>query len=105
VPAAQRGATTTTAAQPSSQLAPATTAAHTSDANASPSRPLFPTFAIVAALAAPLRPSALQEQLPDAKILYSSATGASEPRNLAYMSRLGLFGFKDPSEMIELLSK
>ena len=49
--------------------------------------------------------SALQEQLPDAKILYSSATGASEPRNLAYMSRLGLFGFKDPSEMIELLSK
>jgi hypothetical protein len=54
---------------------------------------------------APRACPALQEQLPDAKILYSSATGASEPRNLAYMSRLGLFGFKDPSEMIELLSK
>lgn len=53
----------------------------------------------------PPGPPALQEQLPDAKIVYSSATGASEPRNLAYMSRLGLFGFKDPSEMIELLSK
>ena len=56
VPAAQRGATATTAAQPSSQLAPATTAAYTSDANASPSRPFLPTCAIVAALAAPPRP-------------------------------------------------
>ncbi|EFN55772.1 hypothetical protein CHLNCDRAFT_51983 [Chlorella variabilis] len=45
------------------------------------------------------------EQLPDAKVLYSSATGASEPKNLAYMTRLGLFGFKDAQDMIELLSK
>ena len=27
-------------------------------------------------------PRALQEQVPDAKVLYSSATGASEPKNL-----------------------
>ncbi|KAL4451948.1 hypothetical protein ABPG75_007610 [Micractinium tetrahymenae] len=47
----------------------------------------------------------LQEQLPDAKVLYSSATGASEPKQLAYMTRLGLFGFKDASDMIDLLSK
>jgi hypothetical protein len=47
----------------------------------------------------------VQELLPDAKVLYSSATGASEPRNLAYMTRLGLFGFKDAKDMIELLSK
>jgi hypothetical protein len=49
--------------------------------------------------------SALQEQLPDAKVLYSSATGASEPRNLGYMTRLGLWGAKDAVEFIELLSK
>ncbi len=34
----------------------------------------------------------LDGQLPDAKVLYSSATGATEVRNLAYMSRLGLWG-------------
>ena len=33
---------------------------------------------------------ALQQHLPDAKVLYSSATGASEPRNLAYMERLAV---------------
>lgn len=27
-------------------------------------------------------------------MLYSSATGASEPNNLAYMTRLGTFGYK-----------
>ena len=31
--------------------------------------------------------------------------GASEPRNLAYMTRLGMWGFKDAKEMIELLCK
>lgn len=31
--------------------------------------------------------------------------GASEPRNLAYMTRLGMWGFKDAKEMIEMLSK
>jgi hypothetical protein len=38
-------------------------------------------------------------------VLYSSATGASEPRNLGYMMRLGLWGAKDAVEFIELLSK
>ena len=34
----------------------------------------------------------LQKKLPNARVVYASATGASEPRNLAYMSRLGLWG-------------
>lgn len=34
----------------------------------------------------------LQNLLPKARVVYSSATGASEPRNMAYMSRLGLWG-------------
>mmetsp|Transcript_13450 Transcript_13450/g.43812 ORF Transcript_13450/g.43812 Transcript_13450/m.43812 type:complete len:544 (+) Transcript_13450:67-1698(+) len=33
----------------------------------------------------------LQKALPRAKIVYCSATGASEPRHLAYMARLGLW--------------
>eukprot|EP00953_Heterococcus_sp_UTEX-ZZ885_P037393 19213-Heterococcus_DN1.PRE.1 len=38
----------------------------------------------------------LQEQLPNARVVYCSATGASEPRNLGYMSRLGLWGAGSP---------
>ena len=34
----------------------------------------------------------LQMKLPKARIIYASATGASEPRNMAYMVRLGLWG-------------
>lgn len=34
----------------------------------------------------------LQDSLPKARIVYASATGASEPRNMAYMVRLGLWG-------------
>uniref|UniRef100_A0A8C4WVN5 Protein strawberry notch homolog 2 n=1 Tax=Eptatretus burgeri TaxID=7764 RepID=A0A8C4WVN5_EPTBU len=34
----------------------------------------------------------LQEKLPRARVLYASATGASEPKNMAYMTRLGLWG-------------
>ena len=34
----------------------------------------------------------LQNKLPKARIIYASATGASEPRNMAYMTRLGLWG-------------
>ncbi|KII72369.1 Protein strawberry notch 1 [Thelohanellus kitauei] len=34
----------------------------------------------------------LQNDLPRARIVYCSATGASEPRNMAYMTRLGLWG-------------
>ncbi|PIA37650.1 hypothetical protein AQUCO_03000300v1 [Aquilegia coerulea] len=34
----------------------------------------------------------LQAKLPQARVVYCSATGASEPRNLGYMVRLGLWG-------------
>lgn len=34
----------------------------------------------------------IQARLPDARIVYCSATGASEPRNMGYMIRLGLWG-------------
>jgi len=34
----------------------------------------------------------LQERLPNARVVYCSATGASEPANMAYMSRLGIWG-------------
>ncbi|CAN0214684.1 unnamed protein product, partial [Discosporangium mesarthrocarpum] len=34
----------------------------------------------------------LQQKLPNARVVYCSATGASEPRNLGYMVRLGLWG-------------
>jgi hypothetical protein len=38
---------------------------------------------------------ALQNLLPNARILYVSATGATTPENLAYASRLGLWGGPD----------
>ena len=38
---------------------------------------------------------ALQNRLPDARILYASATGATTPENLAYAARLGLWGGPD----------
>ncbi|KAI3945077.1 hypothetical protein MKW98_009881 [Papaver atlanticum] len=34
----------------------------------------------------------LQDKLPGARVVYCSATGASEPRNMGYMVRLGLWG-------------
>ncbi|XP_028799657.1 protein FORGETTER 1 isoform X2 [Neltuma alba] len=34
----------------------------------------------------------IQDRLPDARVVYCSATGASEPRNMGYMVRLGLWG-------------
>ncbi|KAG0522949.1 hypothetical protein BDA96_07G081700 [Sorghum bicolor] len=34
----------------------------------------------------------IQDMLPQARVVYCSATGASEPRNLGYMVRLGLWG-------------
>ncbi|KAL1537165.1 udp-glycosyltransferase [Salvia divinorum] len=34
----------------------------------------------------------IQARLPEARVIYCSATGASEPRNLGYMVRLGLWG-------------
>ncbi|CAB1352204.1 unnamed protein product [Coregonus sp. 'balchen'] len=38
----------------------------------------------------------LQNKLPKARVVYASATGASEPRNMAYMSRLGIWGEGTP---------
>ncbi|XP_055854462.1 protein strawberry notch isoform X2 [Episyrphus balteatus] len=34
----------------------------------------------------------LQNKLPKARVVYASATGASEPKNMAYMVRLGIWG-------------
>ncbi|KAL5568778.1 hypothetical protein UlMin_025353 [Ulmus minor] len=34
----------------------------------------------------------IQDKLPQARVVYCSATGASEPRNMGYMVRLGLWG-------------
>ena len=42
----------------------------------------------------------LQATLPRARILYASATGASEARNLAYMSRLGAGGFSSMESFV-----
>ncbi|XP_018901680.2 protein strawberry notch isoform X2 [Bemisia tabaci] len=38
----------------------------------------------------------LQKKLPKARVIYASATGASEPRNMAYMIRLGIWGEGTP---------
>ena len=42
-----------------------------------------------------LKVKELQDSLPNARIVYASATGASEPRNMAYMVRLGTVGQLD----------
>ncbi|KAL2089612.1 hypothetical protein ACEWY4_014300 [Coilia grayii] len=38
----------------------------------------------------------LQNKLPKARVVYASATGASEPKNMIYMSRLGIWGDGTP---------
>lgn len=38
----------------------------------------------------------IQNILPKARVVYASATGASEPRNMAYMVRLGMWGHGTP---------
>ncbi|PSN38080.1 Protein strawberry notch [Blattella germanica] len=38
----------------------------------------------------------LQNKLPKSRVVYASATGASEPRNMAYMTRLGMWGEGTP---------
>lgn len=44
----------------------------------------------------------LQKKLPKARVVYASATGASEPKNMAYMARLGLWGPGTPfSEFLD----
>ena len=45
-----------------------------------------------AALQVGLKVLELQRRLPKARVVYCSATGASEARNLGYMERLGLWG-------------
>ena len=45
----------------------------------------------------------LQTEVPGAKVVYSSATGASQPNNLAYMTRLGTCGFADMTQLISQL--
>lgn len=51
----------------------------------------------------------IQNQLPKSRVVYASATGASEPRNMAYMTRLGIWGegtaFRDFSEYINAVEK
>ena len=47
----------------------------------------------------------LQNKLPKARVVYASATGASEPRNMAYMVRLGLWGDGTPfKEFIDFIN-
>ena len=50
----------------------------------------------------------LQERLPGARVVYASATGATEVSNLAYASRLGLWGrgtpFPTPESFVERVS-
>lgn len=51
----------------------------------------------------------IQARLPEARVIYCSATGASEPRNLGYMVRLGLWGtgtsFADFREFLVAMEK
>ncbi|XP_066512341.1 protein strawberry notch homolog 2-like isoform X2 [Hoplias malabaricus] len=43
----------------------------------------------------------LQNKLPLARVVYASATGASEPKNMIYMSRLGIWGQGTPFKTFE----
>lgn len=45
----------------------------------------------------------LQQALPSAHVIYSSATGATNASHLGYMIRLGTYGFKDMGEMCKKL--
>ena len=51
----------------------------------------------------------LQKRLPNARIVYASATGASEPKHMAYMVRLGIWGrgspFNDFSDFLTAIEK
>lgn len=51
----------------------------------------------------------LQTRLPKARVVYASATGASEPKNMAYMVRLGIWGkgtpFPEFSDFINAVEK
>ncbi|KAM9461861.1 strawberry notch homolog 2b isoform 2-T2 [Clarias gariepinus] len=51
----------------------------------------------------------LQNKLPLARVVYASATGASEPKNMIYMSRLGIWGegtqFKTFDDFLHAIEK
>ena len=51
----------------------------------------------------------IQRRLPNARVLYVSATGATESSNLGYMQRLGLWGvgtaFETRSMFVRLLDQ
>lgn len=51
----------------------------------------------------------IQRRLPNARVLYVSATGATESSNLGYMQRLGLWGvgtaFETRSTFVRLLDQ
>src|SRR5258708_3544728 len=51
----------------------------------------------------------LQKRLPNARVIYSSATGATEVSNLAYAERLGIWGrgqaFADKHEFVNEMGK
>ena len=51
----------------------------------------------------------LQNKLPKARVIYASATGASEPKHMAYMVRLGIWGpgspFRDFNEFLAAVEK
>merc|ERR1719391_557340 len=51
----------------------------------------------------------LQNKLPKARVVYASATGASEPKHMAYMVRLGIWGpgspFRDFNDFLGAVEK
>ena len=51
----------------------------------------------------------IQRRLPNARVLYVSATGATESSNLGYMQRLGLWGkgtaFESRTKFVNLLDQ
>lgn len=51
----------------------------------------------------------IQKRLPNARVLYVSATGATEAENLCYMTRLGLWGdktaFRNKLDFVSMLQQ
>lgn len=77
---------------------PTTDEAHKAKNLINPDTPLKPTKTGLAVLM-------LQQALPSAHVVYSSATGASNPQHLGYMVRLGTHGFNNMVDMCNLLSE
>ena len=51
----------------------------------------------------------IQKRLPNARVMYVSATGATEAENLCYMTRLGLWGdktaFRNKLDFVSMLQQ